>query len=240
MKAVTMILILCCATPAFAAECPAQRATCAAAKEAGACPAQQKATAGETEACAVKKPINLFNGEDFNGWKLFIPDANVDPATVWSVKDGVVHCTGNPAGYMRTETKYGNYRLRVEWRWPRDAGNSGVLLHIQDKDEVWPKSIEAQLMSGNAGDFWVIGGTDFKEHRGQIDRRVPKKEPSTEKPLGEWNEYVIECRDDRILVFVNGVLQNVATECTVTNGYIGLQSEGTPIEFRTVSLEPLK
>lgn len=188
---------------------------------------------------AVTEPVALFNGTDLNGWKLFIPDPAVNTSTVWSVKDGVIQCTGTPAGYMRTEKKYSNYRLRVEWRWPGGAGNNGVLLHIQDKDEVWPKSIEAQLQSGNAGDFWVIGGTTFKEHTGSFDRRTPKKEESSEKPLGEWNEYQIDCRGDKILVYVNGILQNVATNCTVSEGYIGLQSEGTPIEFRKVALEPL-
>lgn len=223
-NAILLAAVLFIAAPVYASECAAEKAASGAESSAATC---------------VKEPVDLFNGKDFAGWKLFLPDASVDPATVWSVRDSVVHCTGNPAGYMRTETKYGNYRLRVEWRWPGDGGNSGVLLHIQDQDEVWPKSVEAQLMSGNAGDFWVIGGTDFKEHKGQLDRRVPKKEATTEKQLGQWNEYVIECRGDKILVFVNGVLQNVATECTVTEGYIGLQSEGTPIEFRSVRLEPL-
>lgn len=188
---------------------------------------------------SVKETSSLFNGKDLSGWKLYIPDPAVDTSTVWRVTDGVVQCTGSPAGYMRTENKYSNYRLRVEWRWPAGGGNSGVLLHIQDKDEVWPKSIEAQLQSGHAGDFWVIGGTTFDEHTGSLDRRTPKKEVSNEKQLGEWNEYQIDCRGGRILVYVNGVLQNVATNCTVSEGYIGLQSEGTPVEFRKVTVEPL-
>lgn len=184
--------------------------------------------------------IELFNGKDFDGWKLFLPGANADPAATWNVKEGIVHCTGKPAGYMRTTKTYENYVLHLEWRFPEEGGNSGVLLHVQEPDEVWPKSIEAQLMSENAGDFWVIGGTTFKEHGGKDDRRVVKKAASSEKPLGEWNHYKIVCRGDTIRVFVNGVLQNKATQCSVTSGYIGLQSEGVPIEFRNIYLEPLK
>lgn len=192
------------------------------------------------EEFAVTETIDLFNGENLDNWKLFIPDERVDTATVWSVEDGLVHCTGTPAGYMRTTEKYSNYVLTVEWRFPEGAGNNGVLLHVQDKDEVWPKSIEAQLHSGNAGDFWVIGGTTFKEHTtGPEARRVVKMKDSTENPLGEWNTYRIECRANNIKVFVNSVLQNVATEATVCAGYIALQSEGTPVEFRTVKVEPL-
>ncbi len=193
-----------------------------------------------TGVAADSKSVALFNGEDFTGWKLFLPDENADPADTWSVKDGVIHCTGTPVGYMRTEKEYENYRLRVEWRFPGAPGNSGVLLHVQGEDVVWPKSIEAQLQHEHAGDIWVIGGTTFKEHTDKSNRRVLKKEKSSEKPPGEWNQYEIICRDDSITLYVNGVLQNQATECTVTKGAIGLQSEGAPIEFRNIVLEPLE
>lgn len=181
----------------------------------------------------------LFNGNDFTGWKLFIPDANVDPATVWQVRDGVIHCTGNPAGYIRTNEEHENYMLRFEWRWPEGAGNSGLLIHIAGEDMVWPKSIEAQLMSDNAGDFYSIEGTDFKERVNKDDRRVAKAAASSEKPLGEWNSMRVRVLGGSITVWVNGVLQNTATETTVTKGYIGLQSEGTPIEFRGITLRKI-
>ena len=190
---------------------------------------------------AERKPIELFNGTDFEGWKLFIPDENVDPATVWSVREGMVHCVGTPIGYMRTVQKFSDYKLAFEWRWPGEGGNSGALLHISGEDKVWPKSIESQLHSANAGDFWVIDGTSFKEHRSNEpgDRRVRKMEESNEKPLGEWNKMEIICAGNTIKVYVNGLLQNVATETTVKEGYIGLQSEGTPVEFRNIKLWPL-
>ena len=124
--------------------------------------------------------IDLWNGKDFSGWKLFVPDAAVDVKTVWMVKDGLLHCTGIPNGYIRTENDYSNYKLTVEWRWPGEVGNSGVLLHMSEPDVVWPKSIEAQLMSENAGDFWLIGGTEVKEHIDKSNRRIVKKEESSE------------------------------------------------------------
>lgn len=194
------------------------------------------------EACSAEKGewISLFDGKSLQGWVQFIPDPNADPSKTWMVKDGVIHCTGQPAGYIRTDKKYKNYQLQLEWRWAGSPGNSGVLLHVQDKDEVWPKSIEAQLLHENAGDFWVIGGTDFDEHkkiaRTADDRRVPKCAESSEKKVGEWNQYDIWCVGDTIRVFVNGVLQNEAHHCTVTEGYIALQSEGAPIEFRNIKL----
>ncbi|NLF58841.1 MAG: DUF1080 domain-containing protein, partial [Candidatus Hydrogenedens sp.] len=62
---------------------------------------------------------------------------------------------------------------------------------------------------------------------------------SSEKPLGEWNQYKVVCKGDTIELYINGTLQNRATGCTVTSGIIGLQSEGTPIEFRNIHIEPM-
>lgn len=193
--------------------------------------------------CASQKTL-LWNGKDFAGWKLFVPDKNVDVRTVWSVKDGVVHCKGRPNGYMRTEADYSNYKLHLEWRWVERPSNSGVLLHMNGPDKVWPRSIECQLMSGNAGDFWLIGGTgitvDGKVRKSpQRAIRVRKKEKSSEKPVGEWNTYEIFCKGDTIRCYVNGVLQNEGTNVSEAAGKICLQSEGAPIEFRNIYLESL-
>ena len=191
-----------------------------------------------------KEKMMLWNGKDLTGWKPFTDDKNADPAKTWSVADGVIRCTGKPNGYMRTEEAYANYLLHVEWRWPEQGGNSGVLIHMNGPDNVWPKSLECQLHSGNAGDFWVIGGVETNEHAkaGQRvnGRRTIKLKDSSERPVGEWNTYEIICKDDWIVVCVNGILQNVATKCSATSGKICLQSEGTPVEFRNIYLEPLE
>jgi len=186
----------------------------------------------------------LWNGADFTGWKLFLSDAAADVAKTWSIDKGLLRCEGQPRGYMRTETAYADYHLHVEWRWPEKPGNNGVLVHMTGEDKVWPKSLECQLHSGNAGDFWVIGGVETAEHakggnrvRG---RRTIKLKESSEKPLTEWNAYDIICKDDWIVVMVNGVLQNVATQCSEKAGKICLQSEGAVIEYRNIWIEPLE
>lgn len=186
--------------------------------------------------------IILFNGRDLSGWQFCSKGKDVDPreSSHWSVKDGVIDCRGKPAGYMRTEKDHSDYKLHVEWRWTAKPSNSGVLLHMQMPDKVWPKSIESQLRNGNAGDFIVIDGTDFKEHKGREKRVVRKRKDSNEKPAGQWNTKEIFCSGDSIDIYVNGELQNTATKCTVQKGKICLQSEGGPIQFRNVYIEPLK
>lgn len=65
-----------------------------------------------------------------------------------------------------------------------------------------------------------------------------KKAPSSEKPAGQWNAYDIHCDGDIIRCYVNDVLQNEGTAATITSGWICLQSEGSPIEFRNIYIEP--
>jgi len=134
---------------------------------------------------------------------------------------------------LRTKDVYKDYELHVEWRWPGEPGNSGVFLYMQQPDAIWPGLIECQLMTGKAGDFVFLGGTDANE-RGDESIVSPKFEESSEKTAGEWNNYDIIARNDSIIVYVNGTLQNTATGPSVSEGHIGLQSEGAPIQFRNV------
>ena len=188
----------------------------------------------------------LFNGKDLAGWKLFVPDENVDVDEIWSVTNGVVYCKGVPNGYMRTKATYSDYRLHLEWRWPEEPTNSGVLLHASGPDQVWPLTIECQLRAGSAGDFVLINGPGItidgvdKQDKDKQFVSVKKKEASSEKPAGQWNQYDIFCKGDTIACHVNGVLQNEGTAATITSGWICLQSEGSPIEFRNIYVEPAK
>ena len=146
---------------------------------------------------------------------------------------------------MRTEAKYENYKLHLEWRWAAEPTNSGVLLHASGTEKVWPRCVECQLKAGSAGDFVLINGTgvtvdgrDMQDVNKQFVG-VGKKQASSEKPVGQWNTYDIECKGDTIRCSVNGVLQNEGTNATDTAGWICLQSEGSPIEFRNIYIELL-
>jgi hypothetical protein len=189
------------------------------------------------EAVAPTGAVELFNGKDFTGWTFFMR-AGANPAETWSVEDGVIKCTGQLAGYLRSEQGYRDYKLTVEWRFTK-PGNTGILVHINGPDKVWPLCIECQGQNGKQGDFWLQGGATCKGHETRETRHVPMSGPSNEKPLGEWNTFEVVCAGNNVKTYVNGKPMNEAAECSVSSGTIGVQSEGAGFEVRKIAIEPL-
>ncbi len=187
--------------------------------------------------------VELFNGRDFAGWT-FCLRSNADPALTWTVTNGVIHCTGKPTGYLRTVQAYRDYALTVEWRFVKvapKADNTGILVHMQLPDQVWPMCIQNQGKHNNQGDLIFMAGAESKEHKGMdANTPVPKRGPSNEKPVGEWDTILTVCSSSNVKAYVNGKLMNKGTECTLSSGFIGFQSEGGEFEIRKVFLEPLK
>jgi hypothetical protein len=190
-------------------------------------------------AVAPTQKIELFDGQSFSGWVFVSKDTSAPADAIWSVVDGVIVCQGKPNGYARTVQAYRDYQLHVEWRFQVGPGNSGVFLHINAPDKVWPSCLEVQLLSDKAGDIRCNGGSLVQELTADFPKTVPHRQPSSEKPVGEWNTCDIVCRGNRVMIRVNGVLQNEVTGSSVASGAVGLQSEGKPVEFRNVFIEPL-
>lgn len=209
---------------------------------------------------AFAEPVALFNGKDLSGWKADVPEADkkpdIEPSFI--VRDGNLVSKGKPLGHLVTDKEYSDYKLTVEYRFTGNAGNCGVLVHSSKPRELYgmfPKSIEVQMQSGQAGDFWCIGENievpDMEKRRphkegqkfggGPDDaRNIKNLTDDSEKPLGEWNTMVIECKGDEVKVWVNGTEVNHGSKSTASKGKIALQAEGTEVEFRKVELESLK
>jgi hypothetical protein len=186
--------------------------------------------------------IDLFNGKDFTGWK-FVTRSNTEPSKTWEIRDGVIHCAGQPHGYARTEKAYRDYKLTVEWRFVKiapKADNSGIFLHINPPDKVWPACVEAQGQHNHQGDLRMNGGATCKGHDTAETKNADMQAPSNEKPPGEWNTFVAECSGGSIKLWTNDKLMNQITGCSPPAGAIGIQSEGGEIEVRKMCLEPLK
>lgn len=195
--------------------------------------------------CSDKKEY-LFNGKNLDNWTVFVEDESVKPEDFFYVKDGMIETIGVPNGYARTKKEYENYKLHVEWCYPEEPVNSGIMLHVTGPDLIWVSHYQGQLKHENAGDFIVHGIGNSATIRdtvfmSTVDNKplISKDHPTNEKPAGEWNSYDITCNGNTIELRVNGLLQNVATNCSVTKGGIGLQAEGSKIQFRNLWVEPL-
>jgi hypothetical protein len=196
-------------------------------------PAQEKAEEGWTP---------LFNGKDFTGWKFHLGKEGADNQGTFRVEDGILICTGSPAGYMYTEKSYGNYTLRFEFAFKRpegltdDAefrGNSGCLIHVGQKNAlgVWPRSIEVQGMHRQLGIILPIP-RDVK-CKTTFD---PETRAKVVKPVGEFNAMEIDVRGGEMVISLNGAVVSTVSECELTEGPIGFQSEGAETHWRNIQI----
>jgi hypothetical protein len=206
---------------------------------------------GPAVVAGAAEPVPLFNGKDLDGWSHYLVEPDVAIGDVWSVQDGILVCKGEPLGHLHTTTDHTSFELVVEWRWApgTEPGNSGVLMRINGEPRAIPRSYEAQLKSGDAGDvygFWGMGLSgaearkrEAKGHELLGDMVGFAKIEGHENPPGEWNRYEIRLDGPRLVVHVNGKKVNEATGADVLAGPIGLQSEGGEIHFRKVELVPI-
>ena len=201
-----------------------------------------------------RRPQSLFNGRDLAGWHLDVPaaDSNVRLRSPFVVRNGLLVSLGEPRGHLITDSSYRDYRLEVEYRFAAAPGNAGVLVHASTPRALYgmfPRSIEVQMENQNAGDFWCIVEDikvpDMERRRGPPAqwgttegkaRRIRNLTEGSEKPVGQWNSMVIEAVGRSIRVWVNGDLVNDGSNASADRGRIALQSEGSEVEFRKLSL----
>ena len=211
--------------------------------------------------------IHLLQGNDRTPFYSFLKDlgVNKDPDNVFTLTNGVLHITGQYYGYLATkDTNFANYKLVAEFKWgektwpPREtnACDSGILIHCGGKDQVWPKSIEAQIIEGGTGDILVVSGAyltvDGVTKGPQIARfdrpgRNPWRDEKgfrgpheIEKPRGEWIRWKYCAMEIKSLITVNGNKTLEGVRASPQSGKILIQSEGAEIFFRRLDVYPLK
>lgn len=194
-------------------------------------------------------------------------NVNCDPDT-WSFNDGQIQCTGRPTGVMRTKEPLTNFELVVQWKHLKSGGNSGVFVWASDAsikaleggshNKRLPDGIEVQVLdhgfhelyakrTGKKGDFFTTNGDVFATGTAKLQpfeprspngsRSFPRKELS--KGAGEWNHYYIRAINGEVRLWVNGEEVAGGSHADPPHGYLCLESEGSPIEFRGLRIRPL-
>ena len=190
-------------------------------------------------------------------------NVNCEPTT-WSFKDGVIHCTGQPVGVIRTKKTITNFELVAEWCHRKAAGNSGIFVWATEeslnalKPGGLPHGIEVQVLdlgyteqfeksTGKKADWFTCHGDVFPVGKTKMkpfppispdgSRSFPRLQRS--KGINEWNHYYVRGINGEIRLWVNGVEVSGGSGCNPASGYLCLESEGSPVEFRNLRIREL-
>lgn len=183
----------------------------------------------------------------------------------WTWKEGVAHCTGDPVGVIRSKKQFVNFELVVEWRHLKSGGNSGVFLWASEEaltglkpNALPPGGIEVQVLdhgyaeqyekeNGKKSDWFTTHGdvfpvgkstmTPFEPAAASGGRSFPRKNLS--KGVNEWNHYYVRAINGEVRLWVNGEEVSGGTNCEPRTGYLCLESEGAPVEFRGLKVREL-
>lgn len=175
-------------------------------------------------------------------------------ANTWSKKGELLVCSGHPIGVIRSEKKYRNFTMHIEWRHMEPGGNSGTFVWSDanaDEEKRLPNGVEVQMLEldwvnlnkrdGKTppiayvhGELFGVGGTKTvpDNPRGERSKSVENRC----KGKGEWNTYDVVCVDGTIKLSVNGKFVNGISKSTKKTGYICLESEGAEIHFKNLKI----
>jgi hypothetical protein len=202
------------------------------------------------------------------GWKALTGEdfvtVNGDKDT-WTWQGGAVHCTGQPIGVCRTTKQYTNFELVAQWRHEKSAGNSGIFVWASEealkdlKPGRLPQGgIEVQILDHGfaelyeqkqkkKGDFFTTNGDVFAVGKSKMkpfpptspngSRSFPRKNLS--KGFGQWNHYYVRAINGEVRLWVNGEEVSGGNQIEPRTGYLCLESEGAPIDFRDLRIREL-
>ncbi|MCA8982350.1 MAG: DUF1080 domain-containing protein [Planctomycetaceae bacterium] len=214
-------------------------------------------------------PVQIQTGTG-PGWRE-LTEADFAPVNclpeTWTWKEGVLYCTGQPVGVMRTRKRYENFELVAEWCHRQHGGNSGIFVWATDESiekltqegkPGLPHGIEVQILdlgyaelytqrTGKTPDWFTSHGDVFPTGTARMtpfpplspngSRSFPTENRS--KGVNEWNHYYVRGINGEIRLWVNGGEVSGGKECTPRSGYLCLESEGAPIEFKNLRIREL-
>lgn len=213
------------------------------------------------------EPPKAFLDGQGPGWRDLTKDdfenVNLDDDT-WTWKDGVAHCTGKPVGVIRSRRPIKNFELVAEWRHLESGGNSGIFVWVPKesldtlKRDALPHGIEVQVLdvgyteafekaTGKKADWFTTHGDVFPVGTSKMkpfppvapdgQRSFPRKNLS--RGTKEWNHYYVRAINGEVRLWVNGEEVSGGTNCQPATGYLCLESEGAPVEFRGLRIREL-
>lgn len=185
----------------------------------------------------VEKGYTLLSLKDFKEFHGKTQQSTETPT--WTEKAGVISCTGNPKGYLYSLTRYGNFSVRLEFRFPETSQknenpNTGFLFYITGENRIWPKCLEVQ---GKFAEMAHIKSNSKEITLDVTDNQAARKQ--ARRPVGEWNSIEVISKDGTLTSVLNGTPIASCKPSELKAGYFGIQSEGNPVEFRNIRIQKL-
>ena len=196
--------------------------------------------------------VSLFNGKDLNGWKGLVGNpiirAKMDESTLaneqqkadeimrkgWYAKDGILNFNGEGQNIC-TDKKYDDFEMFVDWKIT-PKGDAGIYLRGSPQVQIWDTSRR------DAGAEVGSGGL----YNNQKNPSKPLK--LADNAIGDWNNFHIIMKGDRVTVFLNGelVVNNVILENYWDRNVpifpaeqIELQAHGTHVAYRNIYIREI-
>lgn len=186
-------------------------------------------------------PVPLFDGKTFTGWE-------GDTESVWRIEDGALVAGSlerkqEKNNFLATKREYGDFELRLKWKLEGTQGfvNGGVQFRskrIPNHHEV--SGYQADLGAGYDGALY-----DESRRKKMLMKPSPEVLAKAQRPVGEWNEYVIRAEGPRIRLWLNGVETVDYTEAEPgieTKGMIAVQIHGNAtsiVRYKDITIEEL-
>ena len=175
----------------------------------------------------------LFNGKDLTGWGTGVDKpANEKQIAEWKIEGGIIKYTGKD-GDLWTTKSYKDFVLMVEWRFEK-PGDSGIYVRGSSKCQanIWVNDL-------GSGEIW-----GYRTDNGMPEevRKAATPSKKADKPVGEWNAFIITVKGDRMTVVLNGetVINGLQMLKCPAEGAIALQNHGNPLEFRNIYIKEVK
>lgn len=194
---------------------------------------------------------SLFNGRDLTGWK--VPEGDNGH---WKVVDGVIDYDAQSEAKrdkaLWSQRDFGDFELQVQWRIKATKGPKyaapTILPDGSTKKDAQGKPVTTLIDNADSGIYlrgfpkaqlniwcWPIGSgeiwgyrTDLKQPAEVRAAAVPKLR--ADKPVGQWNTFLITAKGQRVTVELNGqrVIDNALLPGLPARGAIALQHHGGP------------
>ncbi len=201
--------------------------------------------------------VSLFNGKDLTGWKGLVGNpierAKMDAKTLaqkqeaadkqmrsdWAVENGEIVFVGKGYDNLTTQKKYGDIEMFIDWKIYDEGtkdGDAGIYLRGTPQVQMWDTSrVKDGAQVGSGGLY-----------NNQTNPSKPLK--VADNALGEWNNFHIIMKGDRVTVYLNGEL---VTDNVILENYwnraqpifaeeqLELQAHGSRVSYRDIYVREL-